>query len=182
MNADPVRESRVTTNDAYLEPARDRRNLTVRGDTLVDRVLVEGGTAVGVRALVDGSWTDVPAARSCCAPAPCTPPRSCCARGSGPGGASPTCPSAAICKTIRCARSALPLRERSFPAHASDRHTNVCVRYSSQLAGAGRNDMMLVGMNSAPMGPVGVLGVWVNECRSRGLVDAGVAGPDRSIR
>ena len=29
MNADPARETRVTTNDAYLEPARDRRNLTV---------------------------------------------------------------------------------------------------------------------------------------------------------
>jgi len=42
---------RVSTNDAYLEPARSRANLTVRGDCLVDRVLIENGRAVGVRTL-----------------------------------------------------------------------------------------------------------------------------------
>lgn len=45
---------RVSVNDAYLEPARERRNLEVRGDALVDVVLFEGRRAVGVR-LVDGS-------------------------------------------------------------------------------------------------------------------------------
>jgi choline dehydrogenase/5-(hydroxymethyl)furfural/furfural oxidase len=59
INGDPVREVRVTTNDAYLAPARDRLNLTIRGDSLVDRVLVEGGAAVGVRARIKGDWTDV---------------------------------------------------------------------------------------------------------------------------
>jgi choline dehydrogenase-like flavoprotein len=39
---------RVSTNDAYLEPARDRANLCVRGDVLVDRVLLDGTRAVGV--------------------------------------------------------------------------------------------------------------------------------------
>ncbi len=62
------------------------------------------------------------------------------------------------------------------------RHTNACVRYSSGLAGAGPNDMMMVAMNrfgdslgqhlaGAPDEPVfGLLGVWVNECFSRGTV------------
>ena len=36
---------RVTTNDAYLEPARGRANLHIRGQALVDRVLFEGRTA-----------------------------------------------------------------------------------------------------------------------------------------
>ena len=36
---------------AYLDPVRDRPELVVRGDTLVDRVLVERGRAVGVIAL-----------------------------------------------------------------------------------------------------------------------------------
>ena len=36
---------------AYLDPVRDRAHLTVRGDTTVDRVIVEGGRAVGVRAV-----------------------------------------------------------------------------------------------------------------------------------
>ena len=45
---------RVSTNDAYLEPARARENLTVVGDALVDRVLWKGTRATGVRALVAG--------------------------------------------------------------------------------------------------------------------------------
>ena len=40
---------RVSTNDAYLEPARTRSNLTIRGENLVDRVLLDGRRAVGVR-------------------------------------------------------------------------------------------------------------------------------------
>jgi choline dehydrogenase-like flavoprotein len=40
---------RVSTNDAYLESARGRANLYVRGDVLVDRVVVDGRIAVGVR-------------------------------------------------------------------------------------------------------------------------------------
>jgi len=42
---------RVTTNDAYIEPARDRATLTVQGETLVDRVTFEDGRATGVVAL-----------------------------------------------------------------------------------------------------------------------------------
>lgn len=45
---------RVSTNDAYLEPARDRRNLIVRGDALVDRVIVRGDRAVAVEVVADG--------------------------------------------------------------------------------------------------------------------------------
>lgn len=40
---------RVSTNDAYLEPARGRANLEVRGGVLVDRVLINGRHANGVR-------------------------------------------------------------------------------------------------------------------------------------
>ncbi len=60
------------------------------------------------------------------------------------------------------------------------RHTNVCVRYASGLAGAGPNDMMLVAMNrfgdslghhvGADEKVFGLLGVWVNQCVSRGVV------------
>jgi choline dehydrogenase-like flavoprotein len=35
---------------AYVDPARARSNLTIRGDTLVDRILFEGERAVGVSA------------------------------------------------------------------------------------------------------------------------------------
>jgi choline dehydrogenase-like flavoprotein len=53
-----VREGRrVSTNDAYLEPARARANLDVRGNTLVDRVLLDGRRAIGVRT-ADGQEID----------------------------------------------------------------------------------------------------------------------------
>lgn len=45
---------RVSTAMAYVEPARTRPNLTVRGGVLVDRVVVRNGRAVGVEAIVDG--------------------------------------------------------------------------------------------------------------------------------
>jgi len=45
---------RADTNAVYIEPARSRPNFSVRGDALVDRVLIEGRRAVGVR-LADGS-------------------------------------------------------------------------------------------------------------------------------
>jgi choline dehydrogenase-like flavoprotein len=48
---------RVSTNDAYLEPARARPNLEVRGDVLLDRVLLDGRRAVGVLA-ADGETID----------------------------------------------------------------------------------------------------------------------------
>ncbi len=39
---------RVSTNDAYLEPGRDRSNLKIVGRALVDRVRLDGRRAVGV--------------------------------------------------------------------------------------------------------------------------------------
>jgi len=47
---------RVIASFAYLDPARDRPNLTIRGDTLVDHVVMDNGRAVGVIAQGD----DVP--------------------------------------------------------------------------------------------------------------------------
>jgi len=40
---------RVSTNEAYLAPARSRPNLTICGDALVDCVSLDGRRAVGVR-------------------------------------------------------------------------------------------------------------------------------------
>jgi choline dehydrogenase-like flavoprotein len=40
---------RMSTNDVYLELARHRHNLSIRGDSLVDTVLLTGRRAAGVR-------------------------------------------------------------------------------------------------------------------------------------
>lgn len=42
--------SRASTARCYLDPARGRENLTIRADLVVDRVLLEDGTATGVQA------------------------------------------------------------------------------------------------------------------------------------
>ena len=49
----------MTTNDAYLEPARERPNLRVIGGATVERVLIEAGRAVGVRVRVGNDWIEV---------------------------------------------------------------------------------------------------------------------------
>jgi choline dehydrogenase len=43
---------------AYLDPARDRSNLTILGDTLVDRVLLDGTRAVGAATSAGELWAD----------------------------------------------------------------------------------------------------------------------------
>ncbi|MEV6984760.1 GMC family oxidoreductase N-terminal domain-containing protein [Sphaerisporangium sp. NPDC051017] len=53
---------RVSTNDAYLEPARERPGLHVVGNALVDRILFAGSRAVGVTAVVDGAVSEFRAA------------------------------------------------------------------------------------------------------------------------
>ena len=48
---------RVSCNEAYLEPVRDRPNLAVRGNAHVSELLFEGDRAIGVE-LVDGTRVD----------------------------------------------------------------------------------------------------------------------------
>jgi len=45
---------RISTNEAYLEPARGRANLEIRGKVLVDRVVIRNGQASGVRVRTGG--------------------------------------------------------------------------------------------------------------------------------
>jgi len=49
-----VDDTRWNCAFAYLDPLRDRANLQIFGDVMVDRVLVEGGRAVGITAIHDG--------------------------------------------------------------------------------------------------------------------------------
>ena len=48
---------RITTADAYLPPSATPANLTIRADAQVDRVMFDGGEAIGVR-LADGSTVE----------------------------------------------------------------------------------------------------------------------------
>ncbi|MFD4509598.1 GMC family oxidoreductase [Streptomyces sp. NPDC058457] len=147
---------RVSTNDAYLEPARGRANLTVRGDALVDSVVVEPGgrRATGVR-LAGGETLHV-----------------------NPGGevllAAGALMSPAILVRSGIGRPAdlaalgvdvvadLPVGQgvQDHPTvivplpttteakqSPHERFTNATLRYSSGLGGAGENDMMIIPNN-----------------------------------
>lgn len=50
---------RVSTNTAYLEPARARPNLTILGETVADRILWNGARAVGVAAVSGGESLEI---------------------------------------------------------------------------------------------------------------------------
>jgi choline dehydrogenase len=52
-----IDNSPISSTTAYLDPARERENLVVRGDSLVHHVVIDSGRAVGV-VLEDGSTAD----------------------------------------------------------------------------------------------------------------------------
>ena len=180
---------RVSTNDAYLEPNRDRANLSIIGDAHVDRVLFEGNRAVGVRFQHGGQWQELRARVVLLCAGAVHSPAILLRSGIGPA--------AHLDELGIETRAALPVGEQlqdhplaAFTVRLRDeavpppgfRHTNCCVRYSSGMAGAGPGDMMIVAMNrlgdsigrhlrdAGSPTAFGLLAVWVNECFSRGAV------------
>jgi 5-(hydroxymethyl)furfural/furfural oxidase len=152
---------RISTNDGYLEPARGRVNLTIVGNAVVDTLSFEGNRphANGVQVTIGGEKRSVRARREVllCAGAihsPAVLQRS----GIGP---------AALLKSLGIAVVAdrpvgehlldhpilslmLELKLEAEVSTLAHRHTNCCVRYSSKLAGAGLNDMIMIAGNLRP--------------------------------
>ena len=163
-------DRRVSTNDGYLEPARGRANLTIVGGALVERVEIaedpaEGGAgvrrrAVGVRV---GRFDSVEGGEAVlrgreillCAGAVHSPAilmRS----GIGPGevleaaGVKCVVELAGVGGNLRDHPTVglhLKLRPAARAEGPHARRTSCCVRYSSGLAGAGRNDMLMASCN-----------------------------------
>ena len=177
FNSDPFIEERVTTNDAYLEVARTRPNLTIRGGALVDQVVFEGERAVGVRVQLDGEWRTIEGGEVLLCAGAVHSPAILLRSGIGPSGPRCDLPVGLHLQDHPVCWVVLRLKPESLPGSPFDRHSNICVRYSSGLAGAGRNDMMLVGMNTTPAPPVGLFGVWVNECFSEGRLRLASSDP-----
>ncbi len=180
---------RVSTNDAYVEPSRGRNNLAIFGGAQVDRVLFAGDRAIGVRVHINGGWREIRGGEIILSAGAVHSPTILMRSGIGPADHL-----AALDIPVH---TALPVGEafqdhpaifmpvRLEPFAQPDpgfRHTNCCLRYSSGLSGAGPNDMMIVAMNRFGdslghhlAGPAdepvfGLLGVWVNQCFSRGTV------------
>ncbi len=183
---------RVSTNDGYLEPVRGLPNLTIRGEATVDRVLMSGRRAIGVRVRADGRWRDEFADRVVLSAGAVHSPAILQRSGIGPA-ARLRALGCDIVEDLPVGRGlqdhpicflGLPLDER-FAASPDDRYTNVCVRYGSDEPGALPNDMMFVACNQNVLAlanadvrfGAGAFLVWLNQVHSRGTVTLTSADP-----
>lgn len=199
-------QRRVTTNDGYLEPARLRANLTIQGSAHVDRVLFEEKRAVGVRVRIADEWQEIRAQEIILSAGAVHSPAILMRSGVGAPaalaglGIDPVAdlPVGANFQDHPIAGLVLQLKPPARARSPFDRHTNCCIRYTSGLAEAGPNDMMIVclnllgdsiGRHLSPTGelmqsevefeaPIGMIGVWVNRCFSRGALSLVSADPD----
>lgn len=186
---------RVSVNDSYLESVRDLGNLTVRGDALVDTVVFEGQRAVGVRVVVDGrpvvQYADEIVLSAGAVHSPAVLMRS----GFGPSQrlralgieVREDLPVGLGMQDHPIALLSLPL----LPTHAisspHDRHTNICVRWSS-ASGTHVNDLLLIALNQDVWAMAagntgtraGALGVILNKAHSRG--DLTLVSTDPSVQ
>lgn len=182
---------RVSTNDAYLDPVRDRPNLRVVGDCLVDRVRFDAHRrAVGVRARIDGTWQDVEADTVVLAAGAIHSPAILQRSGIGPAGllrdlsidVLADLPVGESLMEHPIAFCVVRLHDDGRASSVDARHTNCTVRYSSDLAGGGRNDLMLIGNNllggDEAGRATGILGVALEESRSVGTVRITSSSPD----
>jgi choline dehydrogenase-like flavoprotein len=188
---------RVSTNDAYLEPARDRPNLRILGDRLVDVVLLDGrGRTEGVRTaererhLLEPGGVVVLSAGAVHSPAILMrsgigPARQLAALGIDVVADLP----------VGLGLQEHPLVTVSFPLAEPPppgvRSPMVCVRYTSGLADAGPNDMMILtgagyiaqraaaGARAATAGTSGGLRLWVMRSFSTGRLELVDRDPSR---
>lgn len=185
---------RVTTNDAYLEPARTRPNLAIVGDALVDRVLFRDGRAGGVRArLPDQGWTEISAGHMILAAGAVHSPAILWRSGVGPAAELAALGIAVVRDMPQVGRNfmdhpimhlTLRLRPELRPRDPDARHTNCCLTYSSGLADAGRRDMMMIAFNHLGFDEDGAanpgsLSVSLFNAFSRGTV--ALVSPDPAI-
>lgn len=179
---------RITTNEGYLEPARSRANLEIRGHALVDRLLISDGRATGLRVHVEGQGTHEISARQIvlCAGAIHSPAillRS----GIGPADELKAM-GIAVQRDLPVGlhffdhplfRATIQLRENLRPTDPDTRHTNCCVTYSSGLADGGKRDMILIAFNHRGIGVPGAIGAGLFNAYSRGTLK--LASTDPSI-
>lgn len=185
---------RISTNEAFIEPVRGRGNLEIRGEALVDRVLVEGGRATGVRAHLEGQgWVDLPAREVVLCAGAIHSPAILLRSGIGAGAALQAMGIAVVRDLPEVGRNLMdhPIIRASFdltpeaaPADPDARHTNCCVTYTSGLAG-GRRDMILVSFNhrgvaapGARPNPLGGFGAALFQAFSRGSVTLASPRPE----
>lgn len=184
---------RVSTNEGYLEPARNRPNLTIVGDALVDRVTFEGAFASGVRVRLPGvGWTNLRAGDVVLSAGAVHSPGILIRSGLGPAallrelGVAPLRDMPEVGANLLehpILRLTVALKKEFAPRDRNARHTNCCISYTSGMGGAGRRDMLMIAFNHLGVSVDGVavpgaLGVAVFQAFSRGKVRFASPDPD----
>jgi len=177
-------EIRVSTNDGYLEPARARPNLEVRGHHLVDRVRFKGDRATGVIAIADGQVRCFDADHVVLSAGAVHSPAILMRSGVGAPNhlgylripvVAPLDVGAGF-QEHPYVYFGFPV-ERNLSAPLNGRHTNACVRWTSGEPG-GAKDMMGMVNGPAPTTPCYAgIGLFVNRPFSRGRVSLASTDP-----
>ena len=170
--------TRVSTNDAYLEPSRGRAGLHIQGDTVVDRVLFEGRRAVGVRAIVGGQVAEYRAAEIVVSAGAIHSPAILMRSGVGPAGelrelgieVVADLPVGFSFQDHAGIMATLGFEAPYDPATAPKRHGHLCIRLTTGV-GDETNDGFIAATNALGLGvPMGGIIGWVNRVTSVGRV------------
>lgn len=175
---------RVSTNDAYLEPARDRSNLTIQGDTVVDRVLVEGGRVAGVTALAAGTPEQYRADTVVLSAGAVHSPAILLRSGVGPAAdlralgieVLADLPAGATLQDHPLISLVLRLRPGAHGQAPATRHSRYCVRFGLGLT-AEPADGMLCLLSHADAPDVCEIFGWLNRTLSQGRIRLASADP-----
>ncbi len=183
---------RVTTNDGYLEPARGRANLAIRGEALVDRVLVTDGRATGVRVRFGGgAWEEISAREVVLCAGAIHSPAILMRSGIGPAAALSALGIGVVqdlpwvgqnLMDHPILRATLALKPQHRAQGADARHTNCCLTYSSGMGG--ERDMIMIAYNHRGLttdgGPAegGAVGLALYDAFSRGHLALTSADPE----
>lgn len=184
---------RVTTNDGYLEPARGRANLTIRGGALVDRIIFQGSRATAVRVRFGNVWEEIAAKEIVLCAGAIHSPAILMRSGIGPAAAL-TALGIAVQQDLPAVgqhlmdhpilRASIALKPEFRARGADARHTNCCLTYSSGLAGGGERDMIMIAYNHRTLGEegqpagLGAIGVALYDAFSRGELRLTSADPE----
>jgi choline dehydrogenase len=184
---------RISTNEAFLEPARGRANLEILGGALVDRVLIADGRATGVRVhLPDRGWVEIAAREVLLSAGAIHSPSILLRSGLGPAAQLQALGIPVVREMAEVGRNfmdhpslraSIKLRPEYVSHDRNQRHTNSCVTYTSGLANGGRRDMILIGFNHRALGEAGMpsatgaVGALLYNAFSRGTLTLASADP-----
>jgi choline dehydrogenase-like flavoprotein len=175
--------TRVSANDGYLEPARNRENLRILGDTRVDKVLFENGQAVGVLAARGGESVEFRAEQVILSAGAVYSPAILLRSGVGPA-ADLRNQGIDVVADLPVGRGLqdhplmlmrMGLVEGAQPQAAGTRAARYCIRYGLG-ATAEPADAMLTLMSVASAPNFGMLYGWLNNVASAGRIT--LASPD----